>query len=359
VGWTYNESQDLDFTGYRVWVCDGAGCWDGGDMALAREFVLGDDDPASPTYWPFEPYEPGAVRYVTFVDSIVTVDPVGTIVIEIGTPLSVVVTAATVDGGDSFVDCVESEGQFLSRGIYTGPKIEFVEMLDKSFRIGWTMGPVLTPSDPGIPEGGGYRVLMRKAWEPAGFEIVREYMKPYSHPSQAHLNPRPGEPGYWGLGSYNTNPIRVYDSADPVYGREVHNAFPYEFAVTAFMTRGDPMHARCIARVATDTLYPTAGVQENADIVQVIPNPYRAGADWESGAERRVAFIGLPPNSTIRIYTVAADHVITLDPAHQRDDQHDWDLTNEDGEDVAPGVYLWQVEAPNAETNYGRVMIIK
>ena len=54
---------------------------------------------------------------------------------------------------------------------------------------------------------------------------------------------------------------------------------------------------------------------------------------------------------------MAADHVITLDADDQRDDQHDWDLRNGDGEEVAPGVYIWQVDAPALyEMGYGNVL---
>jgi hypothetical protein len=100
------------------------------------------------------------------------------------------------------------------------------------------------------------------------------------------------------------------------------------------------------------------GTRGDLKAVRCIPNPYRGAADWEYGGQRRVTFIGLPEQATIRIYTVAADHVRTLDHADAASDIEFWDLRNSDGEDVAPGVYMYQVES-QGETIEGKVMIIK
>ncbi len=85
----------------------------------------------------------------------------------------------------------------------------------------------------------------------------------------------------------------------------------------------------------------------------------RSSADWEYGGQRRIAFIGLPSEATIRIYTVAGTLVRTLDHSDPQSDLESWDLRNEDGEEVAPGVYIWDVDAGELGDANGKVMIMK
>ncbi|MCK4916513.1 MAG: T9SS C-terminal target domain-containing protein, partial [Candidatus Eisenbacteria sp.] len=77
------------------------------------------------------------------------------------------------------------------------------------------------------------------------------------------------------------------------------------------------------------------------------------------GGQRRVVFIGLPEKAKIRIYTVAADLVRTLIHEDDESDIEPWDLKNDAGEEVAPGVYIFQVESEGLGSKDGKVMIIK
>ncbi len=98
----------------------------------------------------------------------------------------------------------------------------------------------------------------------------------------------------------------------------------------------------------------------------VVPNPYVGSASFEperyavSGrGERRIEFRALPQNCTIRIYTVRGELVQTL--------QHDggaggyvaWDLRTKDNLDVAPGLYLFHVDADKLGHKIGKFAIIK
>jgi hypothetical protein len=359
VGWRYDEGGHPDFGGYRIWTCHRKNCIAAQDMVLSYEFVFGDDDPQSPTYWPFEAYVPGVVRTVTIADSIVTLTtPPDTIPIQVGSPFRVLVTAFSV--GETGLDETCLDTDHISRNIYTGPKIVFARVGDKSAAVGWTMG--VSEQDikdnAGAVVFGGYRIWMREVWESEEFSLVREYILGEDNPLA---------PGYWPFDPYYLEPVRA-DSGD-----FFQNAFPYQFSVTAFSAiNPDTVNAACRLANAQEigTVYPNVGVKKNLAFVQAIPNPYRSSADWEYGGQRRVTFVGLPAGSTVRIYTVSADHVVTLYPENQRDDQHDWDLRNKDGEEVAPGVYLWQVDAPTYRDEsgelvqeggiaYGRLMIIK
>jgi len=260
------------------------------------------------------------------------------------------------------------------------PDLVFFRIGDKFAVIGWGMEntdqelpPFLDPDD--CPEGvecdfGGYRLWVREVWlqpdpSPESFSLVREYV--LGENSQ-------GAPGYWPFeGFWQEEPVCVeQDPVEPdscLTWREgvrrdsaeiFQNAFPYEFSVTAFSTN-DPQAVdyEGIEANRTGVLYPRVGTRDDLAAVRCIPNPYRAAADWEYGGQRRVTFIGLPEKATIRIYTVAAAHVRTLIHEDAESDLEFWDLKNAGGEDIAPGVYIFQVESAGMASKDGKVMIIK
>ena len=77
-------------------------------------------------------------------------------------------------------------------------------------------------------------------------------------------------------------------------------------------------------------------------------------------SERRIYFMNLPPQCTIRIYTVTGDLVQTLTHDSTVDDgQEPWNLVSRDGMDVAFGIYLFHVDAPGVGTSVGRFALIK
>ena len=109
-----------------------------------------------------------------------------------------------------------------------------------------------------------------------------------------------------------------------------------------------------------------AAVQAADDKPYVVPNPYVGSAAFEperfavSGrGVRRLEFRALPPSATIRIFNVRGDLVQSL--------RHDgstagfvaWDLRTKDNLDVAPGLYIFRVEAPGTDPYTGKFAVIK
>lgn len=98
----------------------------------------------------------------------------------------------------------------------------------------------------------------------------------------------------------------------------------------------------------------------------VVPNPYIEAAGFEPArfnvtgrGDRRIEFRAIAAGSTIRIYTVRGDLVQTL-----RHDGSDagfiaWNLRSKDNLDVAPGLYVFHVEAPGIGTSTGKFAIVK
>ncbi|MEA3286303.1 MAG: hypothetical protein U9Q77_02860 [Candidatus Marinimicrobia bacterium] len=120
-------------------------------------------------------------------------------------------------------------------------------------------------------------------------------------------------------------------------------------------------------------LYETSAAKEDAEkvvnqleAVSVVPNPYVAAAIWErkpylqSGrGERKIYFINLPMECTIRIYTMAGELVRKLEHNESVfNGAEPWDLLNLDNLEVAYGVYIYHIETDNAET-IGKFAVIK
>jgi hypothetical protein len=98
----------------------------------------------------------------------------------------------------------------------------------------------------------------------------------------------------------------------------------------------------------------------------VVPNPYVGFASFEperfavSGrGERRIEFRGLPAHCTIRIYTVSGHLVQTLRHDGSNDGYIGWNLRTKDNLDVAPGLYIFHVDADDVGTYIGKFSIIK
>jgi len=104
------------------------------------------------------------------------------------------------------------------------------------------------------------------------------------------------------------------------------------------------------------------------DNVFVVPDPYvgvnsleiKQSSALSGRGERRVDFVNLPRQCTIRIYTVSGKFVQAIDHnASQDNGREPWDLTSTDGLEVAYGVYFFHIDAPGIGQKVGRFAIIK
>jgi hypothetical protein len=98
----------------------------------------------------------------------------------------------------------------------------------------------------------------------------------------------------------------------------------------------------------------------------VVPNPYVGAASFEPApfgvqgrGDRRMEFRNLPLNSTVRIYTVRGELVRTLTQDGSTTGVIPWDLRTKDNLDVAPGLYIFQVDAGTTGSSIGKFAIIK
>jgi len=100
------------------------------------------------------------------------------------------------------------------------------------------------------------------------------------------------------------------------------------------------------------------------DNIKVVPNPYVVSSILErqpylSGrGERFLRFINLPAQCTVRIFTVNGDLVQTLEHNSMEKGSVRWDLKSKDNLEVAFGVYVYHVDAPNVGEKIGKFAII-
>jgi hypothetical protein len=101
---------------------------------------------------------------------------------------------------------------------------------------------------------------------------------------------------------------------------------------------------------------PPPSVQVDAaqgQAVRAYPNPWRA----DRHAGYFIKFDHLPGDATIKIFSVAAQHVKTL-PAHGAD-AVEWDLTNDQGATVASGLYLYLISSDAGGRIAGKLAVIR
>jgi len=107
--------------------------------------------------------------------------------------------------------------------------------------------------------------------------------------------------------------------------------------------------------------------EEGLEKISVVPNPYVGQASWErrnlnqtGRGERKIDFINLPTECTIKIFTVEGSLVKTLTKiTGPSDGTISWNLVTEDGMDVAYGLYIYHVDAPGVGEHIGKFALIK
>ena len=127
---------------------------------------------------------------------------------------------------------------------------------------------------------------------------------------------------------------------------------------TVYALRYSAAPANATFRLATEAMrFDTVAATLN---VKVVPNPYLVTNEWERHPDfRKLKFINLPNDCTIRIYTMAGELIRTLKHhetnvingsiLNQQGGDEDWDLLSEAGQKPAPGIYIFHIESDVGE----------
>lgn len=124
----------------------------------------------------------------------------------------------------------------------------------------------------------------------------------------------------------------------------------YKTYSTPANSTGGPNNGRPMYGWSMDDIRTVTASQDQLadalDMINVVPNPYYAYSEYETGRlDNRVKITNLPERCTVRIFTPNGKLIRT----YKKDTPMtflDWDLTNRVGIPVASGVYLIHVEIP-------------
>lgn len=116
----------------------------------------------------------------------------------------------------------------------------------------------------------------------------------------------------------------------------------------------------------------SSNAQSAVDSIIVVPNPYNIsgrlfGSPADPSGYQNVQFANLPNGATIRIYTAAGNHVVTLHHTggtrypligNSEGTAFNWSGRNADNQYVTSGLYVYVVETPLG-TKVGKLIIIR
>ncbi|MBW1802485.1 MAG: hypothetical protein JRJ85_17355, partial [Deltaproteobacteria bacterium] len=221
---------------------------------------------------------------------------------------------------------------------------EFSEVVDgaasQGFELSWLAVPA-DYTDPGTGESdfAGYKIYSSEIHITGPWEEIRN------------------------LTAAEVEPYR--DGDQIVYRVEVEPGIPYRFAVTSYDTHG------LESGMTAYTFFAEAAKRAPSNqmsTIKVIPNPFRQTSGLlDPGESDRIAFVNIPAQCTIRIYTLAGD--LVKDIEHDGLGEVSWGQSDNDtymltnfGSAVAPGLYIYHIESHVAgnegETHIGKFMII-
>ena len=135
-------------------------------------------------------------------------------------------------------------------------------------------------------------------------------------------------------------------------GVDISGATASAYSFTAAFT-DDGAAFLCIVTGANGSTTSSSAQLTVLPVIKVYPNPWRS--DLHSG--EMIKFEGLLPNSTVKIFNLAAHWVKTLPPASG---VATWDRTNDAEQAVASGYYVYLITTGNdKQTVHGMLAIIR
>ncbi|MDP8228388.1 MAG: hypothetical protein P9M15_02930 [Candidatus Electryoneaceae bacterium] len=185
------------------------------------------------------------------------------------------------------------------------------------------------------------------------------------------FDPMPGQSWRWEIDSETDDTLgRIYwfDDTDVLRG------WTYYYIARAF-DQGVEGAGVLITPVGRSYEEATAGyttatseIGGSVEDVFVVPNPYRGGHQREyDGAlnedgnkiyPRKLWFMNLPATgATIDVYTLAGDHIVTLDHPSGTD-QFMWDMRNKYRQEIVSGIYYYVVES-ESDTKIDKFVVLK
>ena len=107
-------------------------------------------------------------------------------------------------------------------------------------------------------------------------------------------------------------------------------------------------------------VYPGVLPTTNLSDVGVVPNPYRVNSGFkETEHFRQIRFTNLPSQCTIKIFTLTGEKVSIIDHDNEESGNAWWDMRTINNQEIAPGLYIFHVEAPQNKSYIGKFAVIR
>jgi len=114
-----------------------------------------------------------------------------------------------------------------------------------------------------------------------------------------------------------------------------------------------------LTNLMVDPVFVKGQAAPNVENVIVVPNPYDGRERWDQPGTNRIQFMRVPANVRVRVYTMAGDLVRELAKKDPTSGNMDWDLKNQNGQEVASGIYIYHVLSEEGYESKGHFVIIR
>lgn len=99
---------------------------------------------------------------------------------------------------------------------------------------------------------------------------------------------------------------------------------------------------------------------ESLDEIRVVPNPLHiSSGNLFPGQSGKILFVGLPPECTIRIFTLSGDLVRSFEHTDGSGDEPWDDLTTSSNQILVSGIYIAHIETPGGNTKFVKFSVIR
>ncbi len=239
-------------------------------------------------------------------------------------------------GGPSDANSVLFGGKHYIYVFRNADKDDKSENLIKAYDNGYYMKEKLID-----PTGGAVTLNYKKVWEGCmyvGVPLLSESAIGLSDQNDPY--------------SYIESDVKIKIRVSNNYRQHADNGLYVEDGPTGSVNEWFNKYSFNMNDIATQTQTDnTDSIKDSImNMINVVPNPYYAYSNYETGRlDNRIKIVNLPDECTIKIYTVSGTLVRTFTKDDNRVTSIDWDLTNQAGIPIAGGMYLIHVDVPSID----------
>jgi hypothetical protein len=124
---------------------------------------------------------------------------------------------------------------------------------------------------------------------------------------------------------------------------------------------GVPLVSSKFYTMTNEPAYLRRPASDNLADIRVVPNPYdirSRNLQFGGDAPDRIAFFGLPPQCTIKIYTERGDLIQTLEHTDGSGDEL-WDSLTSSRQVIVSGLYIVVFETPDGNSTHRKFIVIR